>query len=215
MDVTNAPVGPAPEPQLHSRVTAAITRSFFVELAEVGYGRLTVDSIVRRAGIGKAAIYRRWPTKKDMALDLLTAVSARANEPPDTGSFRGDVVALTAQLAAVFDHPLAGRILPAVAAEAGRDRELEKVLHETVEGPRRQSYAVLVRRGVERGELPVDVDVDLALDVLAGPLYWRLLVRRKSLDPPSLQRLAHALVAAVEETRTGARRDEAGTGTKR
>jgi len=115
----------------------------------------------------------------------------------------GDVLALTRQLASVLDHPLASRIVPAVAAEAGRDRELGKVLRDTVEGPRRESYGVLVHRGIERGEISADCDVDLALDILVGPLYWRLLVRRKTLNPRSLERLAHGLVAAVRETRLG------------
>lgn len=203
MKSVDARVRPSLEPQLHSRVTIAITEAFFAEFADVGYGRMTVDSIVRRAGVGKAAVYRRWPTKKDMAIDLLSHVTVRADEPPDTGSFPGDVLALTKQLATVMNHALVSRILPAVAAEAGRDRELEKVVRDTVEGPRRESYGVLVRRGIERGELPADCDVDLALDLLVGTLYWRLLVRRRTLDAKSLERLAYALVAAVGETRLG------------
>ena len=189
------------DPRLHDRVTAAITEAFFVEVAEVGYGKLTVDSIVRRAGVGKAAVYRRWPTKKAMAIALITNITARADGPPDTGSFRGDVLALTEQMTAVFRHPLAGRIIPAVAAEMDRDPELEMLLRDTVEGPRRLRYAELVRRGIDRGELPADCDVDVALDILIGPLYWRLLVRRKVLDPDAVERLANGLVAAVMETR--------------
>lgn len=75
------------------------------------------------------------------------------------------------------------------------------MLRDNVEGPRRESYGSILRRGIERGEIPTDCDVDLALDMLVGPLYWRLLVRRKTLDPRSLERLANGLVAAVKETR--------------
>jgi len=188
------------EPQLQGRVTTAITAAFFAELADVGYGKLTVAAIVKRAGVGKAAVYRRWPTKTAMAIALIANVTVQADKPPDTGSFKGDVLALTEQLATVLGHPLVSHILPSVAAEAGRDRELESVLRDTVEGPRRKSYGALVRRGIERGEIPVDCDVDLALDMLIGPLYWRLVVRRQTLDPKSLERLANGLVAAVMET---------------
>jgi AcrR family transcriptional regulator len=189
------------DPQLRGRVTTAITTAFFAELAEVGYGRLSVDSIVKRAGVGKAAVYRRWPTKKAMAIALITEIAAEANEPPDTGSFEGDVVALTKQLSALLLHPLAGRIIPAVAAEMARDDQLDKLLRETIESPRRQSYAALIRRGIERGEIPADCDLDLALDMLIGPLYWRILVRQKALDFNTTERVAKGLAAAVAATR--------------
>ena len=201
MNTFNDHAGQVLDPRLHDRVTTAITEAFFVELAEVGYGKLTVDSIVRRAGVGKAAVYRRWPTKKAMAIALITNVTAQADEPPDTGSFQGDVLALTKQMITVFRHPLASRIIPAVAAEMDRDPELEILLRDTVEGPRRLRYAELLRRGIDRGELPADCDVDVALDFLIGPLYWRLLVRRKALDLGTIERLANGLVAAVMETR--------------
>ena len=201
MDTVDGRAGQAPEPQLQRRVTTSITSAFFAELAEVGYGRLTVDSIVKRAGVGKAAVYRRWPTKEAMAIDLITNITLQADEPPDTGSFRGDVLALTMQLTTVFRHPLATHIIPAVAAESGRDRDLQMLLRDLVEGPRRTSYAVLLERGIARGEIPADCDIDLALDLLIGPLYWRLLVRRKSLDPPATERLTNAVIAAVKASR--------------
>lgn len=187
--------------QLRGRVTTAITQAFFVELAEVGYGKLAVDSIVKRAGVGKAAVYRRWPTKRDMAIALISDVVIQANEPPDTGSLRGDVVALIQQMTALFHHPLVSRIVPAVAAEAARDQELEALLRDTIEGPRRVSYAEILRRGIKRGELPADCDVDLALDFLIGPLYWRLLVRRSALDHNATIRLSNGLIAAIITTR--------------
>jgi AcrR family transcriptional regulator len=192
------------EPQLQGRVTTAITEAFFAELAEVGYGKLSVDSIVKRAGVGKAAVYRRWPTKKAMVVALITEVASNASEPQDTGSFEGDVLALTSQMGSLLLHPLVNCIIPAIAAEAARNEELEKLLRDTVEGPRRQSYAELLRRGMTRGDLPADCDVDLALDFLIGPLYWRLLVRRKRLDPDAEQRLARGVVAAVLAARIGA-----------
>jgi len=184
-------------PTLQNRVTAAITAAFFDELAEVGYGQMSVDSIVRRAGIGKAAVYRRWPTKKAMAIALISEVAVRAEETPDTGTLRGDLIALIRQLDTLLSHPLTARIIPAVVAEAARDPELEAVLRFTVEGPRRQTQAEILHRAIHRGELSPDCDIDLALDLIAGPLYWRLLVRRKNLNAGASYRLAEGLVAAI------------------
>jgi AcrR family transcriptional regulator len=186
---------------LQDRVTAAITRAFFEELAEAGYGRMSVDAIVRRAGVGKAAVYRRWPGKHAMAVALISEVAMRGAPMPDTGSLRGDLVALMSGLRTAMRHPLASRIIPAVAAEGGRDPELERVLRDTIEAPRRASAAQIVHRAVARGELPRDCDVELALDLMIAPLYWRLLVRRRDLDAASIERLADSLAAALAALR--------------
>ena len=184
-------------PALQNRVTDAITTAFFEELAEVSYGLLSVDAVVRRAGVGKAAVYRRWPTKQAMAVALISQIAVRADHVPDTGTLRGDLVALITQLREVLRHPLASRIIPAVAAEAGRDAELELVLRATVEGPRRASIAAIMHRAISRGELPPDCDVELALDLVAGPAYWILVVRRRDLDEATIERLANGLVVAA------------------
>jgi hypothetical protein len=94
-------------------------------------------------------------------------------------------------------HPLAMQIIPAVVAEAGRDEELEHVLRETVEAPRRAQGAQIVRRAVQRDELPPDCDMELALDLMAAPVYLRMLVRRQDLDDASIERLARGLAAAL------------------
>ena len=188
-------------PALQNRVTALITAAFFEELAEVGYGQMSVDAIVRRAGVGKAAIYRRWPTKKAMAVALISQVAVHADQVPDTGTLRGDLVALITRMSTVLRDPLTSRIIPAVAAEAGRDPELERLLRATVEAPRRATIAEILRRAISRGELPADCDVDLALDLVAGPPYWILLVRRRDLDAATIERLTDGLVAAAVAVR--------------
>lgn len=190
-----------PASALQDRVTEAITAAFFEELAEVGYGRMSVGAIVRRAGVGKAAVYRRWPNKHAMTVALISEVAVRGAPASDTGSLRGDLVALLSGMRNAMRHPLVSRILPTVAAEAGRDEELEGVLRETVEAPRRANAARIVHRAVERGELPHDCDMDLALDLMIAPLYLRMLVRRQDLDDASLERLADSLATALAALR--------------
>ncbi len=191
----------APRRPLQDRVTAAISTAFFEELAEVGYGQMSVDAIVRRAGVGKAAVYRRWPNKTAMAVALIAKAAVTEQSVPDTGTLHGDLVMLMSHLSTALRHPLASRVIPAVVAEAGRDRKLELVLRETVEAPRRARVAGILQRAVGRGELPSDCDVELALDLVAGPLYWRLMVRRRDLDAASIVRLADGLVAAIAAIR--------------
>jgi AcrR family transcriptional regulator len=190
-----------PRRPLQDRVTDAISTAFFEELAEVGYGQLSVDAVVRRAGVGKAAVYRRWPNKSAMAVALIAKAAVSEELVPDTGTLHGDLVVLMSQMSTALRHPLASRVIPAVAAEAGRDRELELVLRETVEAPRRASIARILHRAIARGELPSDCDLELALDLVAGPLYWRLLVRRRDLDAASRARLADGVLAAIAAVR--------------
>ncbi|MGW1988393.1 TetR/AcrR family transcriptional regulator [Streptomyces collinus] len=188
-------------PRLDDRTTIAIQAAFFEELAAVGYGRLSVDSIVKRAGVSKAAVYRRWPSKADMVTAMIAEVATGAVEMPDTGSLRGDMVAF---LTATYDgmrHPLAARIIPAILSEAGRDDALAATLRETVEAPRRAHAERLLRRAIERAELPTDCDLDLALDHMIGTLYFRVLVRRQDLDRPAIHRLADGTIAALAATR--------------
>jgi AcrR family transcriptional regulator len=185
------------KPVLQDRVTAAIATAFFEELAEVGYGQMSVDAIIRRAGVGKAALYRRWPNKNAMAVALISKVTAQEHPAPNTGTLRGDLLALAIQMSAAVRHPLASRVIPALAAEAGHNQELESVLRDTVETPRRANVAEVLGRATARGELPQDCDVDLALELIAGPLYWRILVRRRDYSAQMQERLADGLVAAL------------------
>lgn len=186
---------------LQDRVTAAITSAFFAELAEAGYGRMSVDAIVRRAGVGKAAVYRRWPSKQAMALALISEVAVRGAAFPDTGSLRGDLVALMSGLHDAMCHPLVNRIIPAVLAEAGHDPELERVLRDSVETPRRANGAKVLHRAIARGELPSDCDIDLALDLMIAPVFYRLLVRGRDLDAAGIERLTDGVAAALSAVR--------------
>src|SRR5260221_96078 len=85
-------------------------------------------------------------------------------DDPDTGSLRGDLVAFLPATHAALRHPLAARVIPAIAAEATRNDGLADLLRETVETPRRANAEHLLRRAIERAELPADCDLELGLD---------------------------------------------------
>ncbi|MER7765598.1 TetR-like C-terminal domain-containing protein [Kitasatospora sp. NPDC096140] len=195
-----APAGPgrrAPGgPVLQDSVTRAIADAFFEELAAVGYARLSLENVARRAGAGKAAIYRRWSSKLDMTLALVRAVAVDDSEIKDTGTLRGDVLAFLTDNARALRHPLPSRIIPDLLAEAGRNPELAQVLLTAVRDTRRGNASRLLERAVERGELPPGTDLELALDLLAGPLYWRLAVVHTPTAPDYLERLTDKLLAA-------------------
>ena len=185
---------------LRDDVTEAIAAAFFAELAEAGYGRLSVDAVAKRAGVGKAAIYRRWPSKQRMAVELTSSVAVAAIEAPDTGTLRGDVREFLANAKAALEHPLARTIIPDLLAEAQRNEELAESLLTAVRDPRRAMAGDLVMRAVARGELPADTDPELCLDFLAAPLYWRLAVVNTGVGVDYVDRLTDMVVAAFQGT---------------
>jgi len=193
---------PAGAAVLREEVTDAIRAAVFAELASVGYGRMSIESIARRAGVGKAAVYRRWPSKLPIVLDVVSALAVHSLPAPDTGTLLGDVKALLGATARILQHPLAAQILPDLLAESARTPEIAQAVHSTVRDTQRAIAAAVVAKAVERGELPPDTDVDLALDLATGPLYWRLIMVRTPPPPGYLDGLATATTAALSAAHT-------------
>ena len=187
-------------PVLQSEVTDAIQTAFFEELAEVGYGRLSIDAVAKRAGVGKAAIYRRWRSKLDMTVALTSEVAVAAIDVPDTGSLRGDIRQYLDNACEAIAHPLARHIIPDLLAEATRNPALADALVPTLRTPRRAKVAVLFQRAVKRGELAADSDLEMCMDFLAGPLYWRLAVVHTQTGEDYLDRLTDRILAALTMT---------------
>lgn len=188
---------PAGAALLRQTVTTAIRRATLKELARVGYARMSMEAIARRAGVGKAAIYRRWQTKSALVVTVISAVGAEDVETPDTGSLRDDVRQLLGASAALLRRPMTQRILADLMAETRRDRQLEEALRSGVQERRRAKGAELLRRAIARGELRADVDIELALDFLAGPLYWRIVSTRRAAPAPYLDQLTDMILAAL------------------
>src|SRR6202012_354336 len=121
----NAPLGRVSGgPVLQAEVTDAITGVFFEALAEVGYGRLSIDAVARRAGVGKAAIYRRWKSKLEITVALTSHVAVADVDVPDAGNLRDDVRHYLGRARAALTHPLAQKIVPDLIAEAARNPTL-------------------------------------------------------------------------------------------
>lgn len=182
-------------PVLLDDVTAAIESAFFEELAAAGYGRLSVDAVAKRAGVGKAAIYRRWKSKQDLAVDLVTKVAVAAIDVPDTGALRGDIRAYLQNGREALTHRLARTIIPDLLAEAARDPEYSATIAGQIREPRRHKAAQIFERARQRGEIAKDTDIDVALDVLGGALYWRQSVMQIDADDAYLDRLTDAILA--------------------
>jgi AcrR family transcriptional regulator len=192
--VKRAPAGAA---VLRGDITVAIRNAVMNELAEVGYGRLSIEAVARRAGVGKTAIYRRWNNKLEMVLEIVSEVAGRAVPLPDTGSFSGDLRLLMMIVSKALRHRIASQIIPDLMAEAARNAQIAETLHKAL---RTHQHAVgdkLVGQAVARGELPPGADAELAVDLILGPLYWRLAVARAPIGEDYLEKLSSAVMAAL------------------
>jgi AcrR family transcriptional regulator len=186
---------------LRPTVTDAIVGAAFAELADAGYARLSMDAVARRAGVGKAALYRRWSSKDAMLVDLVRQSVADTLPPvPSTGALSSDLRELLGTLRDQVADPMVAAIGPTLFAELAHTPALAEVLRTDVAVPRRVAGETVVRAAVARGELPDTVDVDLAVDLLIAPLLFRVLVVQERYDDADLDTLAVAVEAAVRAT---------------
>jgi AcrR family transcriptional regulator len=141
-----------------------------------GLSAVSMDAVAERAGVSKATIYRWWPTKESLALDALyTEWAAARPYPRDTGSLRGDLVSLLRPWARLASSRPYGRVIAALLTEAQTDPVFAAEYRQRVVEPRRDQARAIFRRAIERGEIRADTKVEVALDLLYGALYHRLL----------------------------------------
>ncbi|MFG3590557.1 TetR/AcrR family transcriptional regulator [Streptomyces sp. NPDC047990] len=184
---------------LRERVTEAIAEAAFAELAETGYARLSMEAVARRAGVGKAALYRRWPSKPAMIMDLVRGrVADSLPHIPATGDLHTDLRALLASYRSQLANPLLALIGAELLAESRRDSTLAQMLHTEVAAPRRLAALALLRGAIDQGELPPTLDVELATDLLIAPLAFRMVILDEHGDNDYLETLTTATLAALK-----------------
>jgi AcrR family transcriptional regulator len=161
---------------------ASILRSTLKLLVKEGFSELTIEAVAANAGVGKATVYRWWPDKAALIADAFASSTKRNLHFPDTGSVRKDMSRQMRQLVKVFQSRR-GRIVSAMLGAGQSDNSLIEAFRERFLKPRRQEAYATLRRGIQRGQLQENVDMDLLLDSLYGPIYMRFLIRHDSLTP--------------------------------
>ncbi|GAA4943301.1 TetR/AcrR family transcriptional regulator [Actinoplanes utahensis] len=195
--IKRAPAGAA---VLRGDITVAIRNAVMSELAEVGYGRLSIEAVARRAGVGKTAIYRRWSNKLEMVMEIISDVAERKVPLPDTGSFAGDLELLLLIVKTALQHRMASQIIPDLMAEAARNPQIAETLQRALRTHQQAVGEKLIGQAVTRGELPEGTDPDVAVDMILGPLYWRLAVARQPIEDDYLEKFTVAVTAALRAT---------------
>lgn len=152
-----------------------IIRAALEAFVEEGLDSASVEGIATRAGVGKATIYRRWHSKEDLISDAIVQC-ADAVFAPDTGSTRGDLIALMSKLQTDLSCSMGGQIFPRMVGEVWDATPLGEAFAKAVIKPRRQLIIDVLKRGAARGELREGFDAELVADTLSGAVIVRRMV---------------------------------------
>src|SRR5215469_14476126 len=174
-------------PRIDREVVSAVLKT----LRRGGYRAVTLEGIARRVKRARTSIYRRWPSKRHLvAYSVLSEMGARP--AADTGTLRGDLRAAVETLMNAFAGPLRPA-LAGLVADMAHDVELADIIRREVLGTRRRSMRAAFARAAVRGEARADLELELPLDVLTGPFYYRALIGHA----PISRRMAYDVVEYV------------------
>jgi AcrR family transcriptional regulator len=177
--------------------TDAIVAAFYDLLTESGHDKLTMDRVAARAGVGKAALYRRWRSKEQMLTELVAALGNDEDTPaPDLGNLRDDLHALLADTVDIGNDPLIRQVIAYVIATARSSPDLIEAMRR-LPGPGREAGQVILQRAIDRGELAPDTDLQTALDIITGPMWMRVIIAGETLDPDYAKRLTAMVLRAL------------------
>lgn len=166
---TEAVLGRPRDERIDTEVVSAVLGA----LRSEGYGAVTIDGIARKVKRARTSIYRRWPSKRHL---VAYAVLSEMGDNPaaDTGALREDLEAAVETLLNAFAGPL-GQALAGLVADMAHDAELAQTIRQEVLAARRKSMREAFTRARARREIRPDLDVELAIDILTGPFYFRTL----------------------------------------
>jgi len=191
---TEAPRGRPRSEAAHRAVLAAAAEL----LLDHGLHAVSMDTVAERAGVSKATIYRWWPKKEILALDVLFDEWSAVTPQQYVGLLRSDLVALLRAWTRLASGRPYGRVVAALLAEARTDQAFSDEYQRRMLEPRRAEARTLFARAVACGEIPGDTNVELAIDLLYGPLYHRLLHGHAPLDDQFVDDLVDLALRGIQ-----------------
>ena len=151
----------------------AIHRAALKLLTERGYAGMSVEGVAAEAGVGKTTIYRRYASKEELVAAALGALRDNLGPLPDTGDTRSDLVEMILQMRLAIRRGPGFGMMGALLVEESRSPELLELLRERVLRPRRDEAMTVLQRGVDRGEVRPDVDLEVAVQAMVGAVFMR------------------------------------------
>lgn len=172
-----------------ARVVHDVLEATLEEFARVGYSALSIEAVAQRAGVNKTTVYRRWPTKAELVRAALLSVSHH-DDVPDTGSLRGDLLAILDRVVKIARSPRKRSIMRAFFAEQNEPdlADIGKSLRN------KKMPSSIVDRAIARGELPAGADPELLLEIVMAPVRHRALVGTETIDDEFLKKVIDVVV---------------------
>lgn len=190
------PTAPAGRPR-SERSRRAILDAAATLLSKRGYADITIEGIAAEAGVGKTTIYRWWSTKASICMDLYAELAARIVPPPDTGDFARDLSLLIRGSFKLYRETAAGLALAGIVAEAQSNPTVSRIVRNEFAPSRRHVILVILERAAKRGDIPQDVDLELVSEIIAGAVWYNLLVGTGDLSDGHASRLIDRIVRGI------------------
>ncbi len=177
---------------------ASILKAALYLLERKPLRRVTADAIARRAGVSKATIYKWWPNKSMVALDAYLGGMTERVFTPDTGSAEADFAIQLKSVMEFYRSPL-GRLFCQFIAEGQNDPGFLALFRERFLYARRDAARIMWRRGVDRGEIRKEIDAEIVLDLVYGPMIFRLLAGHGSLNDLESEAMIEAIFGGLRQ----------------
>lgn len=169
-----------------TRTKSAVLAAARDLLADVGYGRTTIEGIAERSRVARSTIYRHWPDRSVLLIDALKEISPNF-ELPEEGDLRTDMLSMMSVLAAALAQPQISRLIATLQDAATRDPDLA-VVHSQFTNARRRPALIAMRRAIDRGEVKPGTDIDEMATLLVSPLFFRRFYSHEPLDRDFIER---------------------------
>ncbi len=178
------------------RIDREVVSAVLHALREGGYRAVTIEGIARRVGRARTSLYRRWPSKRNLV--AYAVLNEMGLDPAaDTGSIEGDLESAARTLSSAFAGPL-GQALAGLVADMALDASLATTIRRQVLAARRKSMRDALQRAEARGEVQGGLDVELVLDMLTGPFYYRVLFGHAPITPQMTRQVVNYILRVVQ-----------------
>jgi AcrR family transcriptional regulator len=174
----------------------AICDAVFELLAEVGYDRMSMDLVAERAHASKATIYRTWPDKPQMVVEAIVHRFDGVPEAPDTGSLRGDLLAIFDQTCTAVNGA-DGDVISGLMTAAARNPQLASALHRCLVETKKSLHQAVIGHAARRGEVPADTDPALLHEVLHAMVLSRKIIENEPLTAQWAQHIVDDVILPV------------------